>query len=597
MTETDREVTVLLKQAMRSIGMMLKYARIPTLISLVGVVLEAAETPLRIFFTGRLVSGIASFAGGSADIGEILTWGMLLLASLLLSAASGAIRSLSSVYCLRALNRNFTDVVLDKFRRIEYACFEDKDVLDSIERMGTEPQQRIYFLFSRTASALATIVSLVGTAVVFTQISVWFAVIYLFLLAPMLWLDYKWEEELQRLWNTDMPNWRRRTYLSALLADKHAVFELKLFGAVEFVLKKWKFYADTFRHEYVQTKIKSSKYGIFRDLMLAVWAVFVIVSLLTRLTSGAVELGSFTACITSMGTILGLSQILSSMFSLVSQDCIIMRHFDIFMNLPEVHKQAPGGSDVSGGVHIRFHNVRFTYPKTDKPVLQGLSFEIRPGERVALVGENGAGKSTIVKLLCGLYRPTDGDISINGRSIAMLSAAERRAVFSVVFQDYVGYELTLRENVAFGDIEKLNNDEAIADALRRGLWSEDIPLDTNLGKLEDDGIDLSGGQWQRLAVSRALISDASFIILDEPTAALDPVAESRMYETFQSVLRGRGCVMISHRLASARLSDKIIVIDGGCAVQCGAHSELLAKDGLYKEMYTAQSRWYTEEAK
>ena len=584
----------MLKQAMRSIGIMLKYARVPTIISLAGVLLEAVEMPLRILFTGQLVRVIASFAGGAADIGEVILWGALLLASLLLSTASAAIRNMSSVYCLRALNKNFTHVVLDKFRKTEYACFEDKDVLDSIERMGNEPQQRIYYLFSRTASALATIVSLIGTAVVFTQISVWFAVLYLVLLAPMLWLDYKWEEELQRLWNTEMPNWRRRTYLSALLADKHAMFELKLFGAVGYTLEKWKFFADAFRREYVQTKIKSSKYGIFRDIMLAAWAIFVVVSLLTKLTNQTVDLGSFTACIASMGTILGLSQTLSGMFSLVSQDCIIMWHFDIFMNLHEVREDVPAQKSVPANVHIRFDNVCFTYPKTNRPVLNNLSFEIRPGERVALVGENGAGKSTIVKLLCGLYAPQHGEISVNGTPITNLSAGERRAVFSVVFQDYASFELTLRENVAFGDIKKLHDDEQIENALRRGLWTEDLPLDTNLGKLEDDGVDLSGGQWQRLAVSRALISDASFIILDEPTAALDPVAESRMYETFQSVLFGRGCVMISHRLASARLADKIIVIDGGAAVQCGSHSELMAEDGLYKVMYTAQSQWYSE---
>ena len=585
----------MLKQALRSVGMMLKYARVPTVISLIGVLFEAVETPLRIFFTGRLVSVIAGFAARSALLNEVIMWGALLMASLLLSSAAGALRNMSSVYCLRALNKNFTSVIMDKFRSTEYACFEDKDVLDSIERMGNEPQQRIYHLFSRTVSALAMLIALAGTAVVFIQISVWFAVFYLVLLAPMLWLDYKWEEELQRLWNTEMPNWRRRTYLSALLADKHGVFELKLFGAVDYTLKRWKYFADTFRHEYVTTKIKSSKYGVLRDLMLAAWAVFVILTLLKKLTNGAVDLGLFTVCVASMGTILELSQTLSGMFSLVSQDCLIMRHFDIFMALPEMQNVVPENQATPENVNIRFENVCFTYPKTEETVLNNLSFEILPGERVALVGENGAGKSTIVKLLCGLYEPQSGEILINGTPINEFSAADRRAVFSVVFQDYMSFELTLRENVAFGDIKKLREDESIKEALRRGLWTEEMPLDTNLGKLEEDGVDLSGGQWQRLAVARSLLSDARFVILDEPTAALDPVAESRMYETFQSVLHGRGCVMISHRLASARLADKIVVIDGGEAAQIGSHIELMAAEGLYKTMYAAQASWYTEQ--
>jgi ATP-binding cassette subfamily B protein len=196
------------------------------------------------------------------------------------------------------------------------------------------------------------------------------------------------------------------------------------------------------------------------------------------------------------------------------------------------------------------------------------------------VGENGAGKSTVVKLLCGLYKPDSGEVSAGN--------------ISVVFQDYAGYELTLRENIALGSLDKLYEDGALHDALRRGLWAEKIPLATNLGKLEDDGIDLSGGQWQRIAVARSLVSDSAFIILDEPTASLDPLAESKMYETFQSVLQQRGCVMISHRLASARLADKIIVLDGGKVVQTGTHDELVARDGLYAEMFAAQRAWYVE---
>jgi ABC-type multidrug transport system fused ATPase/permease subunit len=413
------------------------------------------------------------------------------------------------------------------------------------------------------------------------------------LLAPMLWFDYKFVEKLQKLWNTEMPNWRRRTYLSALLADKNAVFELKLFGASSFILAKWRKIADTFRREYLHTKLGSCKYGIFRDLALAAWAIYVILSLISRLSGGSVDIGTFVTCITSMGTILSLSSGMSSAFSSVSTDCQEMKHYDIFMSLPEV-QQGSEAAEITNP-HIIFDNVFFTYPKTDKPILQGVSFEIRPGERIALVGENGAGKSTIVKLLCGLHHPNSGDILIDGVSISQLSPAQLRRVFSVVFQDFCAYELKLRENVAFGDIEKLDDDKALLDALESGLWAENIPLDANLGKLEEDGIDLSGGQWQRIAVARALLAESVFVILDEPTAALDPLAESRMYETFQSVLHNRGCIMISHRLASAKLADKIIVLDDGSVAQCGAHDELMAQEGLYCTMFTAQSAWYTED--
>ncbi|MDR3150053.1 MAG: ABC transporter ATP-binding protein/permease, partial [Oscillospiraceae bacterium] len=545
------------------------------------------QPPLAVYFTGSLVNSIS----GAATLESVAAGAIWLIFMLLIGESSSLITQLNDIQCQKALHRGFTDVVLEKFKRLEYWCFEDKDTLDSLERMGSQPQERIYDLFRNTVTAVSCLISLIGTAIVFTQVAVWFAIAYFFLLAPMLWFDYKFTEAIQRIWNTEMPNWRRRTYLSALMADKHAVFELKLFGAVSFILKKWKKLADDFRHDFITAELKSCKYGVLRDITLAVWAAFVITSLLLQLNAGAVTLGAFVACITSIGTILSLSSSMSGQFSQVSIDCIEMRHFDIFMSLPEVTSDTSVNRKITEP-HIVFDNVHFCYPKTDKPILQGVSFDIQPGERVSLVGENGAGKSTIVKLLCGLYKPDSGGIYIDDTPIGELSAPQLRNVFSVVFQDYAGYELTLRENVAFGDIGKLNRDEALTGALQRGLWTEDMPLDANLGKLEDDGVDLSGGQWQRIAVARSLVSDSSFIILDEPTAALDPLAESRMYDTFQSVLQQRGCIMISHRLASARLADKIVVLEGGRAAQIGSHNDLMEQDGLYRDMFAAQSAWY-----
>jgi len=236
--------------------------------------------------------------------------------------------------------------------------------------------------------------------------------------------------------------------------------------------------------------------------------------------------------------------------------------------------------------------VVFTYPKTEAKILNGVSFEVKEGERVALVGENGAGKSTIIKLLCRLYKPDSGRILINGMDIQMVDAAALRRVFSVVFQDFCKYTMTLRENIAFGDLTKLNDDNALHDALKMGLANGIAELDTPLGKLEEDGVDISGGQWQRIAVARACLPDSAFVILDEPTASLDPVAESNMYHSFAEVLKNRGCIMISHRLASARMADKIVVLSDGIVIETGGHEDLMSASGLYARMYESQSAWY-----
>lgn len=580
----------MLKQAIRSITVILKYARVPTVITLILKFMQSFEAPLSIFFTSRLVNEIGSYINGESPLTGVIKWATLLIIIMLLSANSDLFLGLTEIYTHKTLNHNFTGIVLEKFRKLDYSCFENPDVLNTLERMGSEPHLRIYYLYNNTINTIFTFISIAGTAIVFTQVSMWFAVVYFIILVPLLWFNYKSIEARQRLWNTEMPNWRRRTYLSALMADKHAAFELKIFGALNFILTKWKQLANDFRREYVRMRLKSSKYDILHVITLAIWAVFVILSMIFGLLNATVNIGVFIACITSMGTILSSSSAMSNAFSQVSQDCLEIKHYDIFMALPEI---PPDIENITiENPHIVFDNVYFSYPKTDRTVLNGVTFDIFPGERIAIVGENGAGKSTIVKLLCGLYQPDKGDIYINGISITQISSSQLRKIFSVVFQDFCGYELTLRENVAFGNISKIDDDTAINEALKDGLWTNEMPLDRNLGKLESDGVDLSGGQWQKIAVSRSILSDSAFIILDEPTASLDPVAESHMYETFQSVLQKRGCVMISHRLASAKLADKIIVLDDGMAVQVGTHTELMSDGGLYCEMFTAQSAWY-----
>ena len=230
-------------------------------------------------------------------------------------------------------------------------------------------------------------------------------------------------------------------------------------------------------------------------------------------------------------------------------------------------------------------------------VLKDVSFSIEQGQKVALVGENGAGKSTIIKLLCKLYKPDSGYIKVNGTDLQDIPMADLKKIFGVAFQDYVCYALSLRENVALGDVEKINDDESIKRALKDGLADgllEELTngLDSNLGKIEDDGVDLSGGQWQRVAISRACLSDGSIVVLDEPTASLDPIAESDMYNAFSSALKDKGCLIISHRLASARLADKIILLDSGVIAESGSHEELMAKRGLYCKMFENQSSWY-----
>ena len=246
---------------------------------------------------------------------------------------------------------------------------------------------------------------------------------------------------------------------------------------------------------------------------------------------------------------------------------------------------------------IEFAGVSFTYPGTEQPVLREVSFVLEAGRHYALVGANGSGKSTIAKLMLGLYRPAGGRILINGTPIAEWPQDAMNGLFGVVFQDFARYSLTLRDNIEVGASGRLDDAAVQAILARAGLGDDFVlrlPLgyDTPLGKVLRGGVDVSGGEWQRLAMARSLAGEAPVRILDEPTAALDPLAESELYRSYSRAATGLTTLFISHRLGSTKIADRILVIDSGAIVESGSHEELMRHDGLYAQMFTAQRHWY-----
>jgi ATP-binding cassette subfamily B protein len=246
---------------------------------------------------------------------------------------------------------------------------------------------------------------------------------------------------------------------------------------------------------------------------------------------------------------------------------------------------------------IRFENVGFTYPGSQRPALRAIDLHLRSGERIALVGENGAGKTTLARLLLGLYQPTEGRILVDGVDLANLDPADWRHRAAAVFQEFQQYHLTVRENIGFGNLERLHDLAAIERAGR--LSGADAVIatlpagcETPLGKAYEEGMELSLGQWQKLAVARAYLREAELLVLDEPAAALDARAEVEVYRQFRDVSRGKTVLLISHRLGSARLADRILVLDAGRIVEEGSHAELMARRGLYARMLGAQAQWY-----
>ena len=298
----------------------------------------------------------------------------------------------------------------------------------------------------------------------------------------------------------------------------------------------------------------------------------------------------FAAVFAALGQIFAIMQeIVTQHIGNMNRDMGKVVNFIRLLDMQE-HTGTEGETDFARGVAAK--DISFTYPGRDKPAIKNVSLEIAEGETIAIVGENGAGKSTLVRLLTGIYRPSEGKVFIGGLDTAVASPASVYKGVSGVFQKYQRYKMTLKENVAISDVSAEAGAEKIHSVLSEADFEMgDIKLDDMLSP-EFGGIDLSGGQWQRIAIARGLYRVNGFIVLDEPTSAIDPIEETKIYKQFEQLAKGKCAVVVTHRLGSAKLAHRIVVMDGGEIVDIGTHEELMSHPGKYATMWEKQAQWY-----
>lgn len=552
----------------------------------------------RVLLVQGLVDGGVSYGKTGQGMERIVLAGSVLVVMLFVWFVFERLQGYGDKVLDIRLIRNMAPDILGKLDRLEYGAFESQDVQGILKRIGGEPWQNIKGCFVGSMRTVQTLLSILFMLGVYASVSPWIGVGIFLVAIPMLVMNFSATGRLQALLRDTTMEARRLEDLKQLMQNRNAMYEMKVFGSQEMYAEKWRDFSGGVEKEIRKAGNRVVALEGGSRFLNITYFVFIIITLTYLFLHGRVTIGQFAAVIGSLHSI--TSQMLSAAWTVTDtyRSALDVEFYREFLALPERGK----GRDVEDLLHcdIAFENVSFAYPGTDRQVLKNLTFRIKAGERVAFVGENGAGKSTLVKLLCGLYEPDAGRVLIGGVDIRDLSEALRKKCLSVVFQDFQEYELTLRENVAMGNIAKLMEDEGIKTALEQAggselyLW-EEKGIDRSLGHLEADGTNLSRGQWQRVAVARAFLADAAFCVLDEPTAALDPIAESRMYENFARIFHKNGTIMISHRLASAKLADRILVLDGGRIVQDGSHEQLMGTEGLYRTMFLAQSSWYAEE--
>jgi ATP-binding cassette subfamily B protein len=447
----------------------------------------------------------------------------------------------------------------------------------------------------------------------------WLPLVLLAGLIPGHLLERKFDKKRYQLIQKHTAPQRRLDYLGELMIRRETAAEIRLFGLESHLLKRWQDLFFNMRQERLRlafARFKARNTGVISDLIAYSLVLTGIVALIAR---GSLSVGSYVACLDAVVLFRDAALMLFNGIRNIEDDLHYLSDLLDYLKLKEeTHMETgtmrikpaarealrEGGGD-NGQEHrvpeVRFEDVTFRYPGSDTPALNKLNLTLHPGERIALVGENGAGKTTLSKLLLGLYRPTDGQITINGQHLCDLNIVHWRKKVGAVFQDYTRYQITARENIGFGDLNRLHDDAAIRTAADKSGASEVIAelssgYETILGRIYDEkGQDLSTGQWQKLAIARAYFRDAQVLVLDEPTAALDARSEVEVYRQFQEMSQGKSVLLISHRLGSTQLADRIVFLDHGQITEEGSHQTLMQNGGQYADMFALQAEWYKQE--
>ena len=482
--------------------------------------------------------------------------------------------------------------IVRKYRKLDYSCYEDPQTYDSISRISQNPGEKIRMIFWKLCEMVRIIILLIGYLLIFQQASPLLVGIFLLFLPPMLYENYKAGCLWYDLYSRQTADERKIAYYERLLTGKTSLAELKIYQATDYIEKLWKKQSSKPRKEKEETLIRVEKTLLRKSTFAALWYLcsggFLLYGVITGRISVSMFLVLFQTILNIVDTVNGLLETFGN-FSREIQEMSYLHSFFALKNIPERK-----GCIDRPVRRIRFEHVCFSYPNAGTETLHDISFELDLSKSTAIVGENGSGKTTIIKLLCGLYQPTSGRILFDEYDIRNLNNGEIGKAIKVVFQDFFQYELTIRENIGFGNLARISHDLELQEVLDAVHLEElkKLGLDTGLGKLEHEGIDLSRGQWQRLAVGRIFLNDTGYAVLDEPTASVDPVSEYNMYQLFYLLLRSRGSLMISHRLASAKMADHILVLKNGTIAEQGNHTELMKNQELYHELFCRQAEWY-----
>jgi ATP-binding cassette subfamily B protein len=494
---------------------------------------------------------------------------------------------------------NTTSVrLMEHAARLDLEDFEDADFQDRLERARRQTTGRMVLVsqvFGQAQDVL-TIASLAAGLVVFAP---WLIVLLVVTLLPAFLGEAHFNAQSYSLTYAWTPQRRELDYLRQVGASAETAKEVKVFGLNGFLIARYRDLADAFYRANRALSLRRAAWGGALAAIGSAGYYAAYAYIVYRTARGAFSIGDLTFLAGSFARLRSLLEGLLNSFSTVAGQALYLEDlFSFFEIEPEIASPAspqPFPQPIRDG--FVFENVGFRYPGAERWAVRGLSFRLEAGEALALVGVNGAGKTTLVKLLARLYDPDEGRILLDGVDLKEYDLVEVRANIGVIFQDFVRYSFTAGDNIAVGRIESRDDRERIEEAAERSLADTVVArlpagYEQLLGKRFQKGMDLSGGEWQKVALARAYMRDAQVLILDEPTAALDARAEFEVFQRFKDLTEDKTAVLISHRFSTVRMADRILVLDEGRLLEIGTHEELLAGGGRYSELFELQAAGY-----
>ncbi|MFN7116935.1 MAG: ABC transporter ATP-binding protein [Saprospiraceae bacterium] len=476
--------------------------------------------------------------------------------------------------------------------------FEEATFYDKLERARRNTVGRTV-LMSQVLSQLQDIITLLTLGAGLIAFNPWLILILIVAVIPSFVAESYFNQRNYSLTYSWTPERRELDYLRYIGASDQTAKEVKIFNLADFIANR---FAKLSHDYYLASKslaIKHASWGTLLSALgtVAYYAAYVFIILQT--ISGAITIGTLTFLSGSFNRMQNLLQGIMSRFSRIAEGSLYLQDlFDFFEIQPTIISKPnslPFPKKLQQG--FVFENVSFKYPESHKWAIRNLSFELKAGEKLALVGENGAGKTTLVKLLARLYEPSEGRILIDGVDIRDYNLDSLRNNIGIIFQDYIRWQMKASDNIAVGNINAAEEMALIEESAEKSLANtviEDLPkrYDQLLGKRFEEGTELSGGQWQKVALARAYMRDAQLLILDEPTSALDARAEHEVFLRFSELIQGKSAVLISHRFSTVRMADRILFLENGQLLELGSHEELLAQDGKYAELFKLQAKGY-----